>query len=215
MKIIIPSYLYPSKEWARMLKKKPWAVIVNPSNGPGEKTDPNYEAVAGEARRANVKVIGYVPLGWAKNRPEKIKRDYDKHAEWYGVRGVFFDEAPTSPENIPFVREAIDRRGLTVLNHGTHPDEKYAKLNAVLVTYETDYDSYMATEPPDWVHRYPAQKFFHIVHSVPDVAAARKAAATAKRRNAGYFWATDDKMGEDGNPYNKLPAFYEKMFRFV
>jgi hypothetical protein len=78
-------------------------------------------------------------------------------------------------------------------NPGWTPDERVMEFVDILETFEFDYASYRTQEFPAWTKKYAPRRFIHVVHSVPDPAAARQVLNLARERNAGYVFLTDVK----------------------
>jgi len=101
----IPAYFYPNPtypEWPQMNAAgvgKGGAVaiaVMNPSSGPGTRQNSDYARAVNEAKAAGIKVYGYVytsygSRSWSGTRG--VKADIDKYYQWYGVDGIFLDEA--------------------------------------------------------------------------------------------------------------------------
>lgn len=68
----------------------------------------------------------------------------------------------------------------------------------------------MSLKAPHWVGKYPAHRFWHIVHSTTTVNDMQKALSLSKKRNAGYVYITSEKMP---NPYGKLPVYLTELLQ--
>ena len=57
--------------------------------------------------------------------------------------------------------------GTVVFNHGVHPHPAYARHADVLGTFEGPWDVYLEQAVPQWTRAWPADRFYHVVYSVP------------------------------------------------
>jgi len=219
-----PSYQNPgSTQWAGWAAPGPQAVgimIVNLNNG----DDETYYAGVAESIRATRKkgifVLGYIYTAYGQRNPKTVEQKIDAVYKNYLVDGIFFDEVSTncsrSNSYFPtqflyyqqltnYVRQKAGAR-LTVLNPGTYsPDDCWMGITNILMNWEdkgleTYRDSYVDFA---WVHKYPPDRFWHIVYGMTaDQLPA--ALALARQRNAGWIYLT----GETGNPYASAPKFW-------
>lgn len=210
-RVAMPSYFYPGPLWTKLESAAPTLgmAIINPASGPGDKRDPAYAAQTAEARARGVTVIGYVHTSYAKRAFADVAQETKRYFDWYGVDGILFDEvANTKPEIGYYLRcrnaaRACSPKAIVVLNPGTQTDEGYMAACDILINFESPYRDYQAHySAPDWVKRYPARRFWHIVLQTPDEAAMRHVVTESKARNAGWLFITP--YG-DPNPYDKLP----------
>src|SRR5215472_7440685 len=126
---------------------------------------------------------------------------------WYDVAGVCFDRAAGTAEHLGYYaalsRYARDMGARVVLfNHGAHPLEAYAEHANLLGTFEGPWRAYLQLAVPRWTRSRPADKFCHVVHSVPPENYDH-AFLLAMRRRAGSAYITDRR---GSNPYDCLPA---------
>lgn len=209
MRIIIPSYFYATHaDWARVLKTKPRSagVIFNPANGPGTEPDENYVTLRSRLSKRSITVYGYVYTKWGDRNIDDVIADIRRHQEFYNVQGIFFDEAATAVEQLPYYQRLYKRCKVAklkvILNPGVTPDERYAQCADILCNVETDNPPAL----PAWVKKYPASKFWHILFNVPG---SRLAGALRRCRNkAGYVYITDD---SGDNPYDRLPTYWDRL----
>jgi hypothetical protein len=141
-------------------------VLLNIDAGPGSGLDPTWTAATTRLVRAGAGLLGYVDLAFGARPAEQVRAELGRWAG-YPVRGVFFDQAPTSPYSIGPVAVAVRaarRIGFDTLlvNPGRPTDSIYRGLGAVLCTFEGPWDRYRhGTE--EGVRPGDA----HLVHSVP------------------------------------------------
>ena len=69
-------------------------------------------------------------------------------------------------------------------------------------TFEGPWSAYLELAVPRWVRSGPAERFFHLLHSVP-ASSFGDALRLAVRRNAGSAFITDR---GGANPWDGLPA---------
>jgi hypothetical protein len=141
-------------------------VLLNMAAGPGSELDPTWTTATQRLVRSGATVIGYVDLGFGARPAEQLRAELS-HWAGYPVRGIFFDQAPTSPYSIGPVAVAVRearRLGFDTLlvNPGRPADSIYRGLGAVLCTFEGSWQEYLAgtmegVRPGD----------AHVVHSVP------------------------------------------------
>jgi len=205
MKTLLPLYVHPlaaPAAWTAVAGYPDVTVIVNVHHGPGERRDPTYAHATTALASARVPMLGYVDVGYAARPLADLLADVS-HWAGYPVRGIFFDQVPTSPFAIGPVALAIRaaRRiglGELILNPGTPPDFSYRRLGATVCSFEGGWDAYQAwsgdgAEPGDG----------HLVYAVPpaDLDRARTLLAT---RRAGFGLVSD--LPADA-PYEGLPSW--------
>lgn len=141
-------------------------VLLNIDTGPGRGIDPTWATATQRLLRAGVAMLGYIDLAFGARAIEQVKSEL---ARWngYPVRGIFFDQAPTSPYSIGPVATAVRaarRVGFDrlLVNPGRPADSIYRGLGAVLCTFEGPWEEYRSGTP-DGVRHGDA----HLVHSVP------------------------------------------------
>jgi hypothetical protein len=82
-----------------------------------------------------------------------------------------------------------------------HPDQAYADHADLLGTFEGPWQNYLRLNVPRWTTMRPAEKFYHVVHSVPP-SQLGEAAQLAAQRHAASVYITE-RTGS--NPYDGLP----------
>jgi hypothetical protein len=136
----------------------------------------------------------------------------------FGLGGVFLDQAlstcGTAAGDTSYVRvyrqladavRDIHRQAFVAVNPGTDTEECYARVADTIVIFENTYLEYLRWTPPSWVRRYPASKFWHLVHAAPTQVEMRTAMALSRQRGAGYVYVTDDTIDPTGSPWDTLP----------
>jgi hypothetical protein len=210
-RLVVPAYFHPSVrpgqwEWLAEHPERVKIVVLNVINGPGLRPEPAFQAVVGRLHDAGVAVIGYVDTNYGQRYPEQVTDELGRYLDWYGVTGVCFDRAATSAAWLPHytaLATGARKMGADVVffNHGTHPAEDYAAVADLLGTFEGPWPQYQRLEVPRWTKAWPAEKFYHVVYSVPS---GKSSAATrlAVRRRAAAVYITE-RGGP--NPYDSLP----------
>ena len=91
---LIPAYVPPHAlvELVRA-SARPRLLVINPSNGPGAEAAPGYRAAVRTAQRAGARVLGYVHTTYGARPAADVVADIDRYTSWYGVDGIFLDEA--------------------------------------------------------------------------------------------------------------------------
>ncbi|CAM6128062.1 unnamed protein product [Calypogeia fissa] len=97
-------------------------------------------------------------------------------------------------EHIPVVRcPSQAQLGLYSSQLGRHTFLTGTAINTYC-SFEDSYSAYATTysDSPSWVNKYPASKFWHIVHTTPsDQASVQTGVSLSKTRHAGYIYFTD------------------------
>lgn len=88
-----------------------------------------------------------------------------------------------------------------VYNPGTSVIEEYMPLADILVTFEGPAAAYTEFSPSKYVWRYPAHKFWHIIHDVPPPESDR-VLSQLRQNHVSWLYLTNLSLP---NPYNALP----------
>src|SRR3989441_6587925 len=104
--IVIPLYTYPTDgSWAATLQARnahpnvPIIAVINPNNGPGGSSDPNYVQGVKNFQSAGVIVLGYVATGYASHAMSNLDAQINSYWNLYRVDGIFFDEMANNQGN--------------------------------------------------------------------------------------------------------------------
>ena len=165
MSLLVPLYVYPSKEklntW-RLIEDaaragRPMKVIINPDNGPGKKVSSTYAAniaklaaAGADTHHSAMTMLGYVFTEYGKRPIDEVKADVRKWREFYPqVTGFFFDEAASKPDKLAYYKEICEyakakagEECFICLNPGTVCDEGYMKIADCVVIFESPLDSW-------------------------------------------------------------------------
>ncbi len=212
-RLVVPAYFHPTVrpaqwEWLADHPDRVRIVILNIINGPGIRPEPPFVAVARRLREAGIDVIGYVDTNYGQRRAEQAEDEFRRYLDWYQVTGLCLDRAAVSTPWLPhYAKLAAGTREMgakvVFFNHGTHPAEGYAEHADLLGTFEGPWHAYQRLDVPRWTRAWPAEKFYHVVHSVPP-GKSGQTLRLAVRRRAGAVYVT----GRSGpNPYDRLPAW--------
>jgi hypothetical protein len=205
---LIPAYLPPGAI-ANLVRssQRPRTVVINPHNGPGLQEHRSYREAVREVQAAGTSVLGYVATTHGARPLADAVADVDRYLSWYGVDGIFFDEASSSETLLPYYRAlarhargGVDR--IVALNPGTVPARGYFDVADIVVTFEGTYAGYAAAVQamPDWVRREPAQRVAHLVYG----ASRSQALSAVADGAAGHVYVTSGAMP---NPWRTLPAY--------
>jgi hypothetical protein len=211
-RLVVPAYFRPDvrpDDWA-MLAKHPSQVrlvILNLANGPGTQPDPAFFSALDRLGEAGVAVAGYADTNYGRRPAYEALADLGHFLHWYNVSGVFFDRVAVTAEHLGYYaalsRQARDMGArMVVFNHGAHPLEAYTEHANLLGTFEGPWRAYLQLAVPRWTRSRPADKFYHVVYSVPPEHHDH-AFLLATRRRAGCVYITDR---GGANPYDGLPA---------
>ncbi|MFE6488629.1 spherulation-specific family 4 protein [Streptomyces sp. NPDC057757] len=210
-RLLVPLYVHPAEDPAawQALTRVPsllYGVVLNVADGPGATRDPAFAAVAGALRAVGVRVLGYLDSAYGTRPHQLVIEELRRHINWYGIDGVFLDQAGAEADLLPYYRALAEEArghgaGPVVFNPGTHPDPGYAAVADLLVTFEGDWPTYLTAAVPSWTAEYPPTRFCHLVHGVPD-SLCDLAAGTARTRRAEVHCAVP---GGGANPWAALP----------
>ncbi|HXC51379.1 MAG TPA: spherulation-specific family 4 protein [Candidatus Limnocylindrales bacterium] len=211
--IAVPAYfypVYPDPLWTQMQDAAPVVsvAIMNPGSGPGASPDSNYTAQVAATRAAGVKVLGYVTSSYATRDPADVKAEIDEYYLWYGVDGIFIDEADNNCASAPYYSDldvytkTKGGLGLTVINPGTVTPECFVTAADVILNFEGSYSQYQSYAPLGWESGYEPGHFWHLVYATAEVDMP-SAVLLSQARGAGYVYVTPDTLVP--NPWDSLP----------
>ena len=232
--VILPSYNYPDDHrtgdqyWSTVTSiggsQIPY-VIVNPSNGPGKRTDSNYVKQISDNMNAGIKNIGYIKTEYQRRSVAEVMADVDQYYNLYGqnnINGFFFDEVGVDYSNQPGYMKTIydyakskSPDTFVIGNPGRQINDGLAPYADVFVTSEISADEYInrfsAPKSSFENNSANAQHIMHIVY------AARpeqydEIIRLSRERNAGWLMITDDIQP---NPYDGLPTDFRRMVAVI
>ncbi len=211
--IAIPAYFYPSFPdplWTQMEDAVPTVsfAVMNPADGAGAAPDSNYVSQVAATRAAGVKILGYVYSSYATRDPALLQTDIDNYYSWYGVDGIFIDEADNDCMNQSYYADldtytkAKGGLGMTVINPGTVAPECFVTAADVILNFEGSYSQYLSFSPLGWEAGYDASHFWHLVYATAE-SDMPSAVLLSQLRGAGYVYVTPDTLA---NPWDSLPG---------
>jgi hypothetical protein len=208
----VPAYFDPGSGWIRLEHSTPAVrlVVMNPDSGPGGSLDPGYVSAVRAAQAAGITVVGYVYTDYGARSLDVVESDVAAYYRWYGVNGIFFDEASDSCSKEPYYAtldayvHAEGAAQTTILNPGTATGQCYLAAADILLTFEGSYHQYVHSySAPAWVARYPSSRFWHVIYDAPNAKALARTVKLGRQRGAGLVYVTSQRLP---NPYGELPA---------
>jgi Spherulation-specific family 4 len=208
----VPAYFYPGQLWTQMdgAGSGLQIAVMNPDSGPGSAPDANYVSAVKAAEAQGITVLGYVYTSYASRSLSAVEADVNDYYNWYGVNGIFFDEASTSCTNSNYystLNAFVKAKGgtaRTILNPGTQTSSCYINDADILLTFEGSDSQYVSSySAPSWVAGYPASHFWHVIYDTPSVSTMAQAVQLSQSRGAGYVYVTTANLP---NPYDLLPT---------
>lgn len=210
--LVVPAYFHPAAhpgdwEWLAGHPERVKLIILNVHNGPGAGPEAPFKEAAELLRAAGVPVIGYVDTGYGRRPAAEVVSEFGRYQDWYDLTGVCLDRAASGASGLPYYGALSARlRALgarfVFLNHGTYPDEGYARHADLLGTFEGPWAAYLRLDVPRWTAAWPEEKFYHVVYSVPP-GRLGEAARLATQRHAASVYLTER---GGSNPYDRLPV---------
>jgi hypothetical protein len=207
---LIPAYVPPHAlvDLVRA-SSRPRLLVINPSSGPGAEAVPAYRGAVRTAQRAGARVLGYVHTTYGARPAADVMADIDRYTSWYGVDGIFLDEASHDVAHVGYyaalgrhVRAGGARR-VVVLNPGVVPAREYFDLADVIVTFEGPYAAYgpAMEATPEWVRDQPPGRVAHLVY---DASRQQAMATVSHPQKAGYVYATSGSLPD---PWRTVPSY--------
>lgn len=211
-RLAVPAYFRPGPLWTQVNRAGSalQLAVLNPASGPGSAPDPQYLSAVRAAQASGITVVGYVYTDYGNRSLSAVESEIDAYHRWYGVDGIFFDQASTNCDNAPYyatLNAFVKARGglaRTILNPGTQTNECYVRDADILLTFEGSYTDYVNSySAPAWVARYSPVHFWHVIYGASTVSAMTHAIQLSKRRGAGFVYVTPATLP---NPYDDLPS---------
>lgn len=209
--LLVPAYFHPlaaPELWTRLagLGERVRSVVVNVHNGPGAELDPVYLTAVHTLKIHRLRPAGYVDTDYARRDPAVVAAEVASYVRWYGLDAVFFDQVGSGLADLDHYAECVlaaraAGARFVVLNPGTHPHPGYVHLANLVVTFEGSWQDYRGLALPPWVREHPADRFCHLVHSMPSDGFG-PALQLAAQRHVRSLFLTD---GQGDNPWDRLP----------
>ncbi len=215
--LAIPSYFNPDPAgcttncyWVQLDSGAPTVgiAIINPNSGPGKTLDQNYVNTTRTAQAKGITVLGYVHTSYGRRNGSQVKGEIDKYYNWYGVDGIFFDEASNDCAKQSYYLNLYNYvkgkggKAVDIINPGINTPECYITAADIIVNFEDNYTNYQMWAPSGWEFNYPASRFWQLVIGATD-SQLSNAISLSKNRNAGWIYVTNDTLP---NPWDTLPA---------
>jgi hypothetical protein len=149
---IIPLYSYPQGQYQSLWEAlynlqtlKQVFVVVNPINGPGNSSDPNYLNAITKLKLKKFKVIGYVSTSYAVRNIAFVQNDINQWFLLYGldnVDGIFLDEVSNDNLNYSYYQNLYNYiksfgNKEVVLNPGTNVDLNFFHIADKIIDLKT------------------------------------------------------------------------------
>jgi hypothetical protein len=214
VRVGIPAYFYPGlagEEWRTLLSLPTRSiVIVNPASAPGVAVDPNYVAALTLVAPRRFETFGYVDTDYGRRTAATVVAEAARYRAWYGIDGVFLDQTPGASAQLDAIAAVVAplrERGFRVAMNPGQPvvDGAYFDLADHVIVFEGPYDDYLRASFPDTTLRQPSSKLWHLVYDVPGRKAMRTVRHVARRRNAGFLYATRSSMP---NPWSGVDGAF-------
>ena len=201
-----------------------WIIAdVDEGQGPGPAPVPAWASVIDNCYKyGRASVIGYVDTDYGQASIATIESQIKAWYSFYpgDIAGIFFDRVSdtipgTTTSNQSFYR-TLDSYVHThegnndevVLNYGANPGSgwMFSSSNAnnadIVVTFESDYDTYTTWTQAAWETRYPASDFAALIYNTGESTAPQPASACGSlaQQNIGYVYV--------GTWYDVLPPYF-------
>ncbi|MDE3202819.1 MAG: spherulation-specific family 4 protein, partial [Acidobacteriota bacterium] len=219
----IPAYWYPDAAstaasaavLAAPAEAVSFVIADVTTTGTGSSVDPAWLAAVRAYRHAGVAVFGYVDTSYGRVSLASAEANVQHWYSWYGVDGIFFDNASTDPTLAApdayygrLYRYVKDMTGpgvlgtTVVLNPGTGTARPYMADADIVCDFEGTEASYAAATPPAWTAAYAPSRFWNIVYASAGVTPMRNDVALARARGVGNVFIT---TLAGANPYDAMP----------
>lgn len=234
--VYVPLYKYPDLQnpdgiWNTLFKAKQdhpsvlFVVTVNPSSGPGQEKNQTYADAISELKKSGVEyILGYIPTDYSRQSPgrtiDELKVLIDKYRDWYPeINGIMFDQMHADASQLPFYAELVEyarSQGMEFIraNPGTKSDEAYRQIFDNIAVYEgRSLPTIAQLQAGTYFPEYPAQSFSFTVKGIQSLDVGY---VNEVKNYVGLMYITDDIENEtDGNPYNKLPAYFLELVQLL
>jgi hypothetical protein len=213
--LVVPAYFYPGGGWTRATDSNPVPRIMIldvAGSGAGSAPERKYQTAVKQARAAGITVMGYSDTDYTLRSPAAIEADVRNYKTWYSVTDIFLDQVSSGRAQLGYYRNlsryihGANPGSAVMLNPGTYPDQQYMSVGDILLVFENTYASYLSLQVPNWVRRYPATRFAHVIYAT-SASQLPHAVSLARQRHAGFVYVTN---GTGLERYNSLPAYWSR-----
>jgi hypothetical protein len=180
--------------------------VVNPSNGPGGASSPDYAAGIAKLTAAGVKVIGYVHTSWGSRPAAELQAEMGQWKSWYpSVTGIFFDEMASQAGKESYYTGLTGyAKGngfdFTIGNPGQDTSATYVGTEDVILIYENGGLPSVAALG-GWHASYPRTNFGVIPYAVGSLDGSFVQAA---KPYVAYIYLQSDSLP---NPWDSVPPY--------
>jgi hypothetical protein len=217
--LLIPAYFDPTAYpalWTQMESAPFQSIIVmNPANGPGSSSDPAYVSAVAALQSAGMKVVGYVDTANGGTSIATVEAQVGDYISWYGVNGIFLDNASTSSAEFSYYSTLYTyihgtSANFVVLNHGAIPNSGYLAYGDVLNIFEGTYAAFTQFVAPSWAQANTNQ-IANIVYATTTAQLQEAAYLTVY----GYAQSIYITNGSGANPYSALPSYWTTLLSWI
>jgi hypothetical protein len=202
---LVPAYLKPEAILALVERSTPpRLLVINPASGPGPAPDATYREAIAAAQAGGAHVLGYVPTTWAARPAADVEAEIDRYRDWYGVDGVFLDEAAAGASRLGYYH-ALSHHAraagadFVVLNPGLMPAREYFDIADAIVTFEGPISAYRRRRETQSVE---PGRTAHLIYGASREQALRALEPTP---SAGYVYVTS---GTLPHPWGTVPDYF-------
>jgi hypothetical protein len=184
----------------------PVLAVVNPSNGPGGASSPDYAAGIAKLTAAGVKVIGYVHTSWGSRPAAELQTEMGQWKSWYpSVTGIFFDEMASQAGKESYYTGLTGYAksngfDFTIGNPGQDTSATYVGTEDVILIYENSGIP-SAAALGGWHASYPRTNFGVIPYAV---AGLDTSFIQAAKPYVAYIYLQSDSLP---NPWDSVPPY--------
>ncbi|EDM22962.1 spherulation-specific family 4 protein [Caminibacter mediatlanticus] len=204
--MIIPVYFYDKTLWDKVVYASldDMYVIINPSNGPGNYIDSNYQEFINKLVTYKKKPIGYVYTTYGSRNIVDVENDIDKWLELYpNIKGFFIDEVSNNDNNLTYYETLfnyIKSKGdyFVVLNPGTQISSNYFNIADLIVVFENRNIYFNSEICKDNPNKSAVIVYGANYDEMKDI---------INNSECKYFYITDDNLP---NPYDTLPSYFDE-----
>ena len=220
--LFVPAYSYPAgsglRFWDELIAaadRVPIIAIANPASGPGDNRDENYSTVLERAKRAGVRLIGYVRTDYARRKIGDVNLEVDRWTTLYPmIEGIFFDEQSSDRKQVEYYTalsthaRAKISNAIIASNPGTDCAKEYVASQAfdVICIFESgrDYDGFRM---PEWGTPTGKTQFAALPYGVTEADVAQRHLQQAESKGISYIYVTHDALP---NPWDELASYWER-----
>lgn len=214
-KAALPLYIYPSaneKNWEAAISAGNQVdfIIANVNNGPDAEKKTVWTNMINKAVAKGIKVYGYVKTDYTGVSGATADKEVSRWLSFYPqISGIFFDKVSSGADKLPYYEarysyvKKINPNLTVVINPGTNTVEGYMNVSDVNMIFTNSYSNWLKNTVPAWVAKYPKERFYTMVHGVPNETEMKKVVQTAKAKNFGKMFITSASGASD-----PLPSYF-------